>query len=222
MVRTLRFHCCGLGSSVIWKLRSCKQSKKKKKKANSAWWVNAGHRVMTRVCMLSCPVVSSSLCPMDCSPPGFSVPGIFQARILEWVAIPFSRDLPDPGIEHVPPVLAGRFVTNEPPASWQSSPLPPHFLAGPWCYNDSFAWEIPWKFLIPKTNFSMLEARGCVPRCGCRVPWTLTCFSGWWKLGYLGDAISFTLICLLFKDVPLLRTWALRLCGIVVWFFLIV
>ena len=29
--------------------------------------------------------------PVDCSPPGFSVHGILQARILEWVAIPFSR-----------------------------------------------------------------------------------------------------------------------------------
>ena len=29
--------------------------------------------------------------PMDCSPPGFSVQGILQGRILEWVAIPFSR-----------------------------------------------------------------------------------------------------------------------------------
>jgi len=28
---------------------------------------------------------------MDCSPPGSSVHGILQARILEWVAIPFSR-----------------------------------------------------------------------------------------------------------------------------------
>ena len=30
--------------------------------------------------------------PWDCSPPGSLVHGIFQARILEWVAIPFSRD----------------------------------------------------------------------------------------------------------------------------------
>ena len=29
--------------------------------------------------------------PMDCSPPGSSVHSILQARILEWVAIPFSR-----------------------------------------------------------------------------------------------------------------------------------
>ena len=35
----------------------------------------------------------------DCSPPGSSVHGIFQARILEWVAISFSRGLPKPGIK---------------------------------------------------------------------------------------------------------------------------
>ena len=29
--------------------------------------------------------------PMDCSPPGSSVRGIFQARVLEWVAIAFSE-----------------------------------------------------------------------------------------------------------------------------------
>ena len=34
--------------------------------------------------------------PMDCSPPGSSVHGIFQARILEWVAIPFSREFSPP------------------------------------------------------------------------------------------------------------------------------
>ena len=33
-----------------------------------------------------------TLCdPMDCSPPGSSVHGILQARMLEWVAISFSR-----------------------------------------------------------------------------------------------------------------------------------
>ena len=33
-----------------------------------------------------------TLCnPMDCNPPGSSVHGILEARILEWVAIPFSR-----------------------------------------------------------------------------------------------------------------------------------
>ena len=36
---------------------------------------------------------------MDCSPPGSSVHGISQARILEWVAIPSPGDLPDLRIE---------------------------------------------------------------------------------------------------------------------------
>ena len=36
----------------------------------------------------SCPTLYD---PMDCSPPSSSVHGIFQARILEWVAVPFSR-----------------------------------------------------------------------------------------------------------------------------------
>ena len=43
--------------------------------------------------------MSDSCDPMDCSPPGSSVLGIFQARILEWIAVSFSRDLPDPGIK---------------------------------------------------------------------------------------------------------------------------
>ena len=43
-----------------------------------------------------CPALCD---PMDCSLPGFSVHGIFQTRILEWIAIPSPGDLPDPGIE---------------------------------------------------------------------------------------------------------------------------
>ena len=43
------------------------------------------------VCVQSC----MTLCdPMDYSLPGSSVQGVFQARILEWVAISSSRDLP--------------------------------------------------------------------------------------------------------------------------------
>ena len=48
----------------------------------------------------SCPTFCN---PMDCSMPGSSVRGIVQARILEWVTISISRDLPDPGIEPVSP-----------------------------------------------------------------------------------------------------------------------
>ena len=54
---------------------------------------------------------------MDCSLPGSSVHGIILARVLEWVAISSSRDLPDPGFKPVSPaapVLAGGFFTTEP------------------------------------------------------------------------------------------------------------
>ena len=47
-----------------------------------------------------------------------SVYGIFQARILEWVVIPFSGDLPNPGIKPtylVSPALAGWFFATAPP-----------------------------------------------------------------------------------------------------------
>ena len=37
---------------------------------------------------LLCPTLSD---PMDCSLPGSSIHGIFQARVLEWVAIAFSK-----------------------------------------------------------------------------------------------------------------------------------
>ena len=43
------------------------------------------------VCVLIRSVMSNSLQPHDCSPPGSSVHGILQARILEWVAISCSR-----------------------------------------------------------------------------------------------------------------------------------
>ena len=52
---------------------------------------------------------------MDHHLPGSSVYGISQARILEWVAMPPTGDLPDPGIEPVSlmsPALAGRFFTT--------------------------------------------------------------------------------------------------------------
>ena len=42
---------------------------------------------------------------MDYSSPGSSVRVILQARILEWVAIPFSGDLPDAGFEPRSPAL---------------------------------------------------------------------------------------------------------------------
>ena len=46
---------------------------------------------------------------LDCSPAGFSVHGILQARILEWVAIPFSRESSWPKDQTQVSHIAGRF-----------------------------------------------------------------------------------------------------------------
>ena len=59
---------------------------------------------------------------MDRSPPGSSVRGILQARIWEWVALPSSRDVPDPEIEPPPltiPALVGGFFTTS--AIWEAA-----------------------------------------------------------------------------------------------------
>ena len=67
------------------------------------------------------PVLVARLCPTlcnseDCSPPGSSVPGMSQARILKWVSIPFSRGSPpDPGIEPGSPALQAHSLPPEPP-----------------------------------------------------------------------------------------------------------
>ena len=53
--------------------------------------------------------------PMDCSPPGSHIHGIFQARILEWVAIPFSRGSSQSRDWAWVSCIAGRVFTAEPP-----------------------------------------------------------------------------------------------------------
>ena len=57
-------------------------------------------------------VMSDSLQPYGISPPGSSVDGILQARILEWVAIPFSRGLSQPRDRTQVSSIAGRFFTS--------------------------------------------------------------------------------------------------------------
>ena len=68
----------------------------------------------------SCPTLRSL---MDCSLPGSSVRGIFQARVLEWGAIAFSTQIPysyrisapGPGNKPMSPALEVKFVTTGPP-----------------------------------------------------------------------------------------------------------
>ena len=69
-------------------------------------------RVLSRgVCVLvtqSCPTLCN---PKNCSPPGSSVHGILQARMLEWVAIPFSRGSSRPMDQTQVSCITGRFFT---------------------------------------------------------------------------------------------------------------
>ena len=67
------------------------------------------------VCLiiLLCPTLCNC---MDWSPPDSSVHGTFQTRILEWVAISFSRGIfPNPGIEPGSPALQADALTSELP-----------------------------------------------------------------------------------------------------------
>ena len=86
-------------------------------------------RFLTCVCVCVCMCVCvwsvahscPALCnPMDCSLPGSSVHGIFQTRILEWVAIS-SRGSSLPRGQTVSPPLTSRFFTTEPPGKPHSS-----------------------------------------------------------------------------------------------------
>ena len=62
--------------------------------------------LVTQLCLTLCN-------PMDCSMPGAPLHGILQTRILEWVAIPFSRDLPNPGIKPRSPALQADSLPSE-------------------------------------------------------------------------------------------------------------
>ena len=66
----------------------------------------------------SCPALCDS---MDDSPLGSFVHGILQARIMQWVAMPFSRGSSDPWIEPatlLSPALACGFFTTS--ATWEA------------------------------------------------------------------------------------------------------
>ena len=78
--------------------------------------------------MLNYSIVSDSLWPHDCSPSGSSVPGILQARILEWVAMPSSRGSSQPRDRTQVSHIAGRFyivwAIREAHEYWSGWPVP--------------------------------------------------------------------------------------------------
>ena len=76
-------------------------------------WVNE----VAQSCLTLCD-------PMDCSPPGSLVRGIIQARILEWVTLPFSRESSWPRSGRSPALQADS-LQSEPPGEphWRSKKL---------------------------------------------------------------------------------------------------
>ena len=95
----------------------------------------------------SCPTVCD---PMDCSPPGSSVHGILQARILEWVAIPFSRGSSQLRDQAWIFGIAGRLLTTEPPENSLIYNFKRRFLMSVdhWSFHDLYL-LFPQESLIP-------------------------------------------------------------------------
>ena len=132
--------------------------------------------------------------PMDRSPPGSSVHGILQARILEWVAMPSSRGSSWPRDQTTSTRIAGRFFTTESPSQgthfagrsslghwdrWQNETrLPCSSLFQPWgCWHSRSTW-IPGQWT--RSGF------GGGPQPGCTL--TARVGAGSWGLTLTGTA----------------------------------
>ena len=84
-----------------------------------------------RFCQWNCRLVKVKVaqsCPTLCDPLDYTVHGILQARILEWVAVPFSRRSSQPRDRTQVSRMAGRFFTNwitrEAQEYWSGWPIP--------------------------------------------------------------------------------------------------
>ena len=96
--------------------------------------------LVTQSCLTLCD-------PMYYSWPGSSVHGDSPGKNTEWVAMPFSRDLPDQGIEPLSllsPALAGSFFTTS--ATWEAQSY--HMIL------QSHSWACIWRKLIQKKIYA--------------------------------------------------------------------
>ena len=106
-----------------------------------------------------------TLCdPMDFSPPGSSVHGIPQARILEWVSVSCSRGSSQPRDQIRISCIAGRFFTTEP----QGKPIPACTCFQTHNYTQSTQFKI-----IVEIEFATPAAAGLnsLPLPGSHIPW---------------------------------------------------
>ena len=85
-------------------------------------------------------------CPTLCHPMDYIVHSILQARILEWVAVHFSRDLPNTGIEPRSSSLQANALPSEPQGTPKNSGV------------DSLSHR-QWIFLTQESNWGLLHCR---------------------------------------------------------------
>ena len=128
---------------------------------------------VTQLCLTLCD-------PMDCSLPGSSIHGIFQARVLEWVAISFPRGSSRPRDQTQVSCVVGRCFTiwatrevprvgsNSCPLSWWCHPtshlallLPPSIFPNIRVFSNEsvlrIRWSKYWSFIIsPSSEYSRL------------------------------------------------------------------
>ena len=81
-----------------------------------------------------------------CNSTDYTVHGILQARILEWVAFPFSGDLPNPGIEPRSPALQADSLPAEPQGKPKNTGVGSLSL-------------LQWIFLTKQLNWGLLHCR---------------------------------------------------------------
>ena len=89
------------------------------------WTPRENESDVTQSCLTLCNL-------MECILPGSSVHGIFQVKVLEWVAIAFPGDLPNPGTELGSPALQADTLPSEPPGKDPGPPGKFHTILRPY------------------------------------------------------------------------------------------
>ena len=94
--------------------------------------------------------------PMDCSPPGSTVHGVLLARILEWVAVPFSRGSSQPrDWVHISCVC---WIGRQIPYHWATREAPDHYtLLYKWDYPIYNIWAFTTLLNTERSIFMKIE-----------------------------------------------------------------
>ena len=136
-------------------------------------WETQDQGKFTEIVCLQCTVlvqVSTTLCdPMDCSPPGSSIYGILQARILEWVAMPAFRGSSWPRYRTCVSCIAGKFFTTEPATGEAPIVHKTHAKSGssPLALTEP---RVVWESLLSLGGEYVTQFQGIVQDLGCN-PW---------------------------------------------------